>query len=58
MATISTPTPYNVGGSRYNSNTPKERNTMFENVINEQAIADLTPEEAATIMDILEKAGY
>jgi hypothetical protein len=31
---------------------------MFENVINEQAIADLTPEEAATIMDILEKAGY
>jgi len=36
----------------------KERNTMFENVINEQAIADLTPEEAATIMDILEKAGY
>jgi hypothetical protein len=31
---------------------------MFENVINEQAIQDLTPEEAAAIMDILEKAGY
>lgn len=31
---------------------------MFENVINEQAIDDLTPEEAAAIMDILEKAGY
>lgn len=31
---------------------------MFENVINEQAIQDLTPEEMANILDILEKAGY
>jgi uncharacterized protein (DUF1778 family) len=31
---------------------------MFENVINEQAILDLTEEQVAAIMELLEKAGY
>lgn len=31
---------------------------MFENVINEEAIARLTDEEMEAVMAILEKAGY
>jgi hypothetical protein len=31
---------------------------MFDNVINEDAIAALTDEQAETILSILEKAGY
>jgi uncharacterized protein (DUF1778 family) len=31
---------------------------MFENVINEQAILDLTEEQVVAIMELLEKAGY
>lgn len=31
---------------------------MFENVINEEAIEALTPEQLDTVLSILEKAGY
>lgn len=31
---------------------------MFENVINEQAIEELTPEQVEQVLSILEKAGY
>ena len=31
---------------------------MFENVINEEAIDRLTPEQLETVLAILEKAGY
>jgi uncharacterized protein (DUF1778 family) len=31
---------------------------MFENVINEQGILDLTEEQVVAIMELLEKAGY
>lgn len=31
---------------------------MFENVINEEAIEALTPEQLETVLSILEKAGY
>jgi uncharacterized protein (DUF1778 family) len=31
---------------------------MFENVINEDVILNLTEEQAAAIMELLEKAGY
>lgn len=31
---------------------------MFENVINEEAIDNLTPEQLDTVLAILEKAGY
>jgi hypothetical protein len=37
---------------------PKERNVMFDNVINEDAIAKLTDEQADALLAILEKAGY
>ena len=48
---------YNVGGQVYNR-TIKERGTMFENVINEDAIQELTPEQVDQLLSILEKAGY
>jgi hypothetical protein len=31
---------------------------MFDNVINEEAIEALTPEQLETVLSILEKAGY
>lgn len=31
---------------------------MFDNVINDQAILDLTPEQVEQVLSILEKAGY
>ena len=31
---------------------------MFENVINEEAIEAMTPEQLETVLAILEKAGY
>jgi len=31
---------------------------MFENVINEDAIQELTPEQVDQLLSILEKAGY
>lgn len=49
--------PYNVSGRVYNR-TNKERGTMFDNVINEDAIAKLTDEQADALLAILEKAGY
>ncbi len=43
------------GNAKINS-TRKE--TMFDNVINEEAILALTGEEVVAIMEMLEKAGY
>jgi regulator of RNase E activity RraB len=50
---------YNVGGRVYNRTT-KKGNPMinFDNVINEDAIAKLTDEQAEALLAILEKAGY
>jgi hypothetical protein len=50
---------YNVGGRLYNR-TIKKGNPMinFDNVINEEAIAKLTDEQAEALLAILEKAGY
>jgi hypothetical protein len=31
---------------------------MFDNVINEEAIKAMTPEQLETVLSILEKAGY
>jgi hypothetical protein len=31
---------------------------MFDNVINEEAIQELTPEQVDQVLSILEKAGY
>jgi hypothetical protein len=31
---------------------------MFDNVINEEAIEAMTPEQLETVLSILEKAGY
>lgn len=31
---------------------------MFDNVINDQAILELTPEQVEQVLSILEKAGY
>jgi len=36
----------------------KEKTPMFENVINEDAIQELTPEQVDQLLSILEKAGY
>ena len=36
----------------------KKGNPMFENVINEDAIQELTPEQVEQVLSILEKAGY
>ena len=50
---------YNVSGSQYNSNLTKETLMInFDNVINEEAIAKLTDEQAEALLAILEKAGY
>jgi len=48
---------YNVGGWVYNR-TIKKGKPMFENVINEDAIQELTPEQVDQLLSILEKAGY
>ena len=50
---------FNVGGRLYNR-TIKKGNPMinFDNVINEDAIAKLTDEQAEALLAILEKAGY
>jgi hypothetical protein len=50
------PNPHNVGGRVYNRGI--ERKTMFDNVINDQAIQELTPEQVDQLLSILEKAGY
>lgn len=49
----------NVSGRVYNR-TNKKRKPMinFDNVINEEAIAKLSEEEAEALLAILEKAGY
>ena len=54
-----TATLSNVSGSNYNR-TIKKGNPMinFDNVINEDAIAKLTDEQADALLAILEKAGY
>lgn len=31
---------------------------MFDNVINEEAIKDLTPEQIELLLEMLERAGY
>jgi hypothetical protein len=31
---------------------------MFDNVINEEAIKDLTPEQIELLLEMMEKAGY
>jgi NADH:ubiquinone oxidoreductase subunit E len=31
---------------------------MFDNVINEEAISELTPEQIDQLLSVLEKAGY
>jgi hypothetical protein len=39
--------------------TPQqERQLMFENVINEEAIEALTPDQIDTLLEMFEKAGY
>ena len=52
---------YNVGGQVYNRVTKERENPRminFDNVINEDAIAKLTDEQAEALLTILEKAGY
>ena len=36
----------------------KGKTPMFDNVINEEAIQELTPEQVEQVLSILEKAGY
>ena len=50
---------YNVVGWVYNRVTKERKNPrMFDNVINEDAIQELTPEQVEQVLSILEKAGY
>ena len=48
----------NVRGSIYNRTIKKGKRMFFEDIINEEVIATLTPSQIDEIMAILEKAGY
>ena len=50
---------HNVGGREYNGFTKERKKPrMFDDVINEEAIQELTPEQVDQLLSILEKAGY
>ena len=51
-------TVINVPGSIYNRTIKKGKRMFFEDIINEEVIATLTPSQIDEIMAILEKAGY
>jgi len=48
----------NVSGRVYNGTNERKQMINFDNVINEEAIAKLTDEQAEALLKILEEAGY
>jgi hypothetical protein len=53
-----TATLSNVSGRVYNGTNERKQMINFDNVINEEAIAKLTDEQAEALLKILEEAGY
>lgn len=53
-----TATLSDVSGRVYNRTNERKQMINFDNVINEEAIAKLTDEQAEALLKILEEAGY